>query len=96
LLAAFRTIVRPGGALIVQTLHPSQVEPPYEDGWREERFSGFGADGSWSPMPWYFRTTATWLTEIARCWTITQVEEPLHPETGKPASLLISAKADTR
>jgi SAM-dependent methyltransferase len=93
LLAALRTI---GGALIVQTLHPSQVEPPYEDGWREERFFGFGADGSWSPMPWYFRTTATWLTEIARHWTITQVEEPLHPETRKPASLLVSAKAGTR
>lgn len=92
LLRALLALTEEGGALVIQTLHPASVPPPYENGWREETFSSFGGGKDWTPMPWYFRTTGGWLSEIAQAWRIHLVEEPLNPVTGSPASLLITAE----
>ena len=50
LLAAMNALLIPGGALIIQTLHPWAVAAgDYQDGWREESFAGL--KGQWQPMP---------------------------------------------
>ena len=79
-----------GGSLVVQTVHPSAVEPPYRDGWREESFGAIG-DG-FAPMPWYFRTFGTWVRTLdAAGLVLTDAVEPVHTETGAPLSLILLA-----
>lgn len=80
------------GTLIVQTLHPWTACPdlPYKNGWRLEHWEGFG-DG-FTPTPWFFRTFESWLDELFKAdFRLLRVQEPIHPGTGKPASLLLIA-----
>ena len=91
LLRAAPTYLRPGGTLIVQTVHPlvSCGDAPYVDGWRAGSWAGFSSDFTDAP-PWYFRTLASWIALfIDSGLRITSLREPLHPETGKPVSLLL-------
>ena len=81
------------GALIIQTLHPlvATGDQPYEDGWRHGSWAGFSSDFS-DPAPWYFRTVETWKGLITECgFDSIEVREPLHPATGKPASIIFIA-----
>jgi 2-polyprenyl-3-methyl-5-hydroxy-6-metoxy-1,4-benzoquinol methylase len=81
------------GALIIQTLHPlvATGDQPYEDGWRHGSWAGFSSDFS-DPAPWYFRTVETWKGLITECgFGSIEVREPLHPATGKPASIIFIA-----
>jgi 2-polyprenyl-3-methyl-5-hydroxy-6-metoxy-1,4-benzoquinol methylase len=90
-LGALAGSLAPGGALLIQTLHPWAAcgDQPYRDGWREETFAGFGA-GRWQPMPWYFRTLASWLAQIRTAdLALIACREPLDPATGRPLSLLL-------
>lgn len=92
MLIAMRKITNPFGHLVIQTLHPysSTEDMRYEDGWREETFTGL--PGHWSPMPWYFRTVSSWISGlISSGWHVNKVTEPLHPVTGKPASLIMDS-----
>ncbi len=92
LLVAIREIIAPGGALVIQTLHPLAAGPPYRDGWRVEDFHGFGDAGAWQKMPWYFRTLGSWLALLRDSgYKLRSLAEPLHPETALPLSLLLSA-----
>lgn len=93
LLAALRRIAAPGCRLVVQTLHPGSVDGPYEDGWRTETFGGFGGDAAWAPMPWYFRTIGSWIRVVSTDWQLLSLSEPLHPDTRRPASLILTATA---
>jgi SAM-dependent methyltransferase len=97
LLGALRRIMTGGGRLLIQTVHPLNVAPPYRDGWRIEDFRGFGG-APWTPMPWYFRTLASWVTELrAAGFAIDRLDEPAHPDDGRPLSLLFEARpADAR
>lgn len=91
LLAAFRTILRPDCALVIQTVHPwtAEGDGPYQDGWRTETFAGFG-EGFAEPMPWFYRTTASWVDVVTSAgYRLSALEEPVHPATGRPASLLL-------
>src|SRR5687767_6752859 len=60
--------------LIVQTVHPSNFGD--EDGWRVETFASM--PGEWpEPMPWYFRTRASWERLFAETgWAVREVREP--------------------
>jgi hypothetical protein len=81
------------GALIIQTLHPlvATGDQPYEDGWRHGSWAGFSCSFS-DPAPWYFRTVETWKSLITECgFGSIEVREPLHPATGKPASIIFIA-----
>jgi hypothetical protein len=41
-------------------------------------------------MPWYFRTTGSWLAAArAAQLVVDRLEEPIHPESRKPLSLLL-------
>ena len=86
-------LLEPGGCLMIQTLHPVVAggDQPYEDGWRAGSWAGFSDDFS-DPAPWYFRTLATWVELIASSGLrLVEMREPLHPVTGKPASVIFIA-----
>ena len=88
-------LLAPRGALIVQTLHPVMTcgELPYEDGWREGSWAGFG-DAFTDPAPWYFRTTASWIALLVSAGLrLVEMREPLHPTSRKPASAIFIAEA---
>jgi len=93
LLACVPRLLTPGGMLVIQTLHPvvATGDAPYEDGWREGSWAGFSAEFS-DPAPWYFRTTESWIRLIvASGLRLVELREPVHPISGKPASLILIA-----
>jgi 2-polyprenyl-3-methyl-5-hydroxy-6-metoxy-1,4-benzoquinol methylase len=94
LFAAMPSLLQPGGAFIVQTLHPliAGGELPYVDGWRPGSWDGcVGAFRD--PAPWYFRTLSGWQALFAEHGlALAALREPLHPATGKPASLIFIAE----
>lgn len=87
LLGALATIADAEARLLIQTLHPLALTP-YEDGWRIERFEGFGEPG-WAPMPYYARTLASWIDALAPNWALKKIMEPKAPSAQTPASLLL-------
>jgi len=91
-LEAMRGMVNDGGALVIQTLHPSAVPPPYRSEWRIEDFAAFDGQADWKPMPWYFRTLGDWIGGLQPHWHLRGLIEPLHPETERPASLILVAE----
>jgi SAM-dependent methyltransferase len=91
LFRAAPTFLRPGGAFVVQTMHPVAAcgDAPYRDGWRDGSWAGFNA-GFTDPPPWYFRTLASWIKLYGdHGLQLRELREPLHPKTGKPASLIL-------
>jgi 2-polyprenyl-3-methyl-5-hydroxy-6-metoxy-1,4-benzoquinol methylase len=93
LLRRVPSLLRPSGALIVQTLHPvvASGDHPYSDGWRDGSWAGFGSEFS-DPAPWYFRTIESWVRLIRESGlTLWELREPLHPATMKPASIIFMA-----
>jgi 2-polyprenyl-3-methyl-5-hydroxy-6-metoxy-1,4-benzoquinol methylase len=91
LFRAAPTYLKPGGTLVVQTMHPLMAcgDAAYADGWREGSWAGF-SDGFTDPPPWYFRTLASWIKLFSEHgFQQLDVREPLHPHTGKPASLIL-------
>jgi 2-polyprenyl-3-methyl-5-hydroxy-6-metoxy-1,4-benzoquinol methylase len=95
-LAALRARLERDGSVVVQTVHPwvAAGDGPYEDGWRVETFSSFEQPFP-STMPWHFRTLASWLRQIhAAGLQVSELEEPLDPETRRPLSLLITARLE--
>ena len=90
LFGVIPSLLKPGGAFIVQTLHPVAAcgNLPYADGWREGSWSGFGP-GFIDPAPWYFRTLEGWAKLFsANGLQLLEVREPVHPKAHKPASII--------
>ena len=91
LFHAAPSYLRRGGHLVVQTVHPLPAcgDQPYVDGWREGSWAGFKGGFQDAP-PWYFRTLASWIALFeTNGLRIRELREPLHPHTGKPASLIL-------
>lgn len=81
------------GTLIIQTLHPvvAGADLPYEDGWRQGSWAGFSQEFS-DPAPWYFRTLGGWTRLLSDAgFRLIEIREPIHPGTGKPASVIFIA-----
>ena len=94
LVARVPRLLNAGGAFVVQTLHPlvARGDLPYEDGWRTGSWAGFSEEFS-DPAPWYFRTVESWTKLLAVSGLkLTDTREPLHPGTGKPASIIFVAE----
>ncbi len=91
LLTALAKRLPASGVVLVQTVHPWAAvgDGPYEDGWRTETWSAFDRAFPMQ-MPWYFRTTGSWLAAAREArLVVDRLEEPIHPETRKPLSLLM-------
>ena len=85
------------GRLVIQTVHPFVAAGPdgYVDGWREEKFAAFG-EGFSAPMPWFFRTFATWHDVLAASGlTLTRLREPRAPDDSV-LSLLLECRSERR
>lgn len=94
LLQTLRKHLAAGGHLVIQTLHPVVAcgDLPYQSGWREGSWAGFSSDFK-DAHPWYFRTLEDWLALFIHCgYHIQSMQEPLHPKTGKPASVIFIVK----
>ena len=90
-LSAAATRLADGGRVVVQTLHPLGVAPPYAPGWREESFAGFG-EAAFDPMPWYFHTLDSWMRALGDAGLVLErLDEPRHPDTGAVLSLVLTA-----
>ena len=88
--------LNPGGFFIVQTPHPvvEAYDIPYRDGWYEGSWAGC-PDGFSKAAPWYFRTLGTWVRTLTDAGlSINEMREPIHPVTGKPASLILVGQRD--
>ncbi len=83
------SLLKEGGSMIVQTVHPSMGGGEgYEDAWREESWVGFNRQFS-DPAPWYFRTLESWVALFSRAGLkFVSLREPRHPETGFPVSII--------
>ncbi len=87
LLAAARGLLAPRGAILIQTLHPD-VFAGAAEGWRIEDFAAFQSR-NWTPMPWYYRSVASWRATVARAGlTLIEAREP-RTEDGRILSLLM-------
>ena len=88
-LQALPAYLIPGGYVVIQTLHPHLriAAGDYVTGWKE---------GSWDGMkrtfthayPWYFRTLEDWMHLLQKRYSLVALQEPLHPETKQPLSLI--------
>lgn len=88
---AVPALLNPNGVFIVQTLHPLIAcgELSYQDGWREGSWAGFSKEFT-EPAPWYFRTLESWVKLFTdHGLQLHELREPLHPATGKPASVIL-------
>lgn len=95
LFAAIPSLLNSRGTFMVQTLHPVSAcgELPYQDGWREGSWKGFGSAFT-DPAPWYFRTLESWTGLFARNGLrLIETRETRHPETGQPVSVIFIAEA---
>lgn len=93
IVKAVPVFLNPGGAFIIQTLHPHVTtgELAYADGWREGSWAGFGPEFT-DPAPWYFRTLATWVSLLVSSGLrVTDILEPIDSRTGRPASMILVA-----
>jgi hypothetical protein len=94
-VARVPALLAPGGALVVQTLHPAAAagDAPYADGWRPGSWTGFGPEFT-HPAPWFFRTLGGWVRLLtAGGLRLAELREPVHPDTGRPASAIFVATA---
>lgn len=90
-LRAATAVLNPSGVILIQTLHPCFIatDERYEDGPREEHFSGMG-EGYQSAMIWRYRTLGSWIGEVRRAGLIVmELEEPLNTQTGRPYSMIL-------
>jgi 2-polyprenyl-3-methyl-5-hydroxy-6-metoxy-1,4-benzoquinol methylase len=93
LLRAVPGLLRAGGTLIIQTLHPLVAcgDLPYRNGWRQGSWQGFD-DAFTRPAPWYFRTLGSWIALLAtHGLRLLELREPLHPVSARPASVMFIA-----
>ena len=96
MLRDLHALLAPGGRVVIQTVHPWTAcgDEPYRDGWRLEDFAAFGEQAFPEPMPWYFRTLASWLANLnAAGFLVETLREPAHPDSARPLSLLLQARA---
>ncbi len=84
-------LLNDGGYFVIQTLHPASNcnTEPYVDRWLAGSWEGFSSEFS-DPAPWYFRTLSSWLNLFRQYnYQVVQCQEPIHPQTGKMASLIL-------
>ncbi len=90
LLQRIRIVVKEQGYVFIQTLHPLAVagQEPYVSGWKEGSWKGMKREFV-QPYQWYFRTMGDWVRLFSLAGLeVLQLDEPVHPETNAPMSLI--------
>ena len=80
---------------MIQTVHPwaARGDAPYQNAWHTESFDTLAVAFP-SPIPWCYRTVSSWHVQIALAGlTVVQLDEPPHPQSGAPLSLLFHCEA---
>jgi len=96
LLCALPSLLRSGGMLFIQTLHPLGIASTsdYISGWKEGSWTGLKRSFV-LPYQWYFRTFGDWLHLFSEAgFKLEAMKEPLHPETKKPLSVIFVLRTD--
>lgn len=96
LVTGIHARLNPGGALVVQTLHPCAGggDADYREGWRAGTWAGIDASFS-DPAPWYFRTLEAWFKLFAAAGLrLVSFGETVHPESGQLLSIILSGVPD--
>lgn len=95
LIQNMHRLVRKDGYLFIQTLHPFAITAsaePYVSGWKEGSWRGLSREFS-LPYQWYFRTIGDWVKLFTGAGlNIAGMQEPLHPASQQPASLIFVLK----
>lgn len=87
LLREVAKTLRPGGRILIQTLHPCFQKLEYRTGPQVEKFEGLPAEFEGS-MSWYHRTLEDWLQVLtASGLRLVSLKEPLL--SGVPASIIL-------
>ena len=90
-MRAAARLLQDGGRFIVQTVHPSGVENPDNEGWREESWTGLQLPGL-VPSAWYYRTHTSWMKLLKESgFSQISLLEPQAPEAPIPSSLIYIA-----
>jgi 2-polyprenyl-3-methyl-5-hydroxy-6-metoxy-1,4-benzoquinol methylase len=95
-LKALPKLLNPGGACVIQTLHPVAFfhEGEYATGWKPGTWAGLPGDFG-DPAPWYFRTLAGWLNLFRTSGlTLPEIREPANE--GQPPQSIIFVVQNTR
>jgi len=84
------SLLKPGGAFIVQTIHPmiGFIDGNYNESWRTGSWNGFSTSFT-DPAPWYFRTLNAWSTLFSKNgFVLTTISEPINKKTKTVASII--------
>ncbi|HAN38883.1 MAG TPA: SAM-dependent methyltransferase [Chitinophagaceae bacterium] len=98
LLPALQQYLPQGGYLVIQTLHPHAIdtEQPYKSGWRPGGWQGMARHFD-LPYDWYCRTLADWIALFLQSgYHLVRMQEPLHPHTQRPASVIFTLQYTTK
>ncbi len=88
-LGALGGMLTPHGALFIQTLPDG---PNDTSEWRTETFQSM--DGTWQPMPYFFRTRAGWEHALQESGLrLVDLQEPADPESGRKLSMLFEVRS---
>jgi len=92
-LRAIAQALTPQGRLLIQTLHPSLLDPQ-QDGWRTEKWDRFAGEG-WTDMPLYLRTMEGWKAVLDKAgFELTETIEPRDSD-GAPLSIIFAASKES-
>ncbi len=94
LLGCLSYLMRKDGCVIIQTLHPfnTAATEEYKSGWKDGSWKGMSREFL-LPYQWYFRTFEDWVKLFVQShFLIEEINEPIHPQTGKPASVIFVLK----
>lgn len=84
-------LLRSNGVLFIQTLADSPLETCGE--WRTETFQTM--DGTWEPMPYFFRTAEGWRRVLRENGLrLVSVLEPADPASGRTLSMLLTVGSE--
>lgn len=95
LLGNLHNLIKTGGFLVIQTVHPESVENCTDgEGWRPGSWDGFNEQFT-DPPPWYFRSIANWRSLFAKHkLKLISLLAPQHPETRQPASIIFVVRLE--
>ncbi|MFP4090552.1 MAG: class I SAM-dependent methyltransferase [Cyclobacteriaceae bacterium] len=93
LLQSLKAHLTKQGLIIIQSLHPDAIHAFEPSHWKPNVWEGLPGTFS-DAYPWYHRSMPDWKTLFTSCGLcIKRMEEPEHPQTQRPASVIFVLEA---